>query len=124
MRRDQILPRTIKLGAIDGALIVPARLCAVLVRIYGPDEGGEPLQYFFPTALFAPLFRRRKSGVKQPSAAAALRSPRRDFVSIVSARVGFPQRAMEKGVGLAISPLADTPIRARFPEMGDDPFCF
>jgi hypothetical protein len=29
---------------------------------------------------------------------------------------------MEKGVGLAISPLADTPIRVHFPEMGDDPF--
>jgi hypothetical protein len=27
---------------------------------------------------------------------------------------------MEKGAGLAISPLADTPIRVHFPQMGDD----
>jgi hypothetical protein len=38
-----------------------------------------------------------------------------------SAAVGFPQRAMEKGVGLAISPLADTPNRLFFPESGKDP---
>jgi hypothetical protein len=29
---------------------------------------------------------------------------------------------MEKGAGLAISPLTDTPIRIHFPEMGNDPF--
>jgi hypothetical protein len=39
-----------------------------------------------------------------------------------SAAVGSPQRVMEKGAGLAISPLADTPIRDLFPEMGEDPF--
>jgi hypothetical protein len=29
---------------------------------------------------------------------------------------------MEKGAGLAISPLADTPIRVHFPQMRDEPF--
>jgi hypothetical protein len=29
---------------------------------------------------------------------------------------------MEKGAGLAISPLANTPNRVHFPEMGDEPF--
>jgi hypothetical protein len=30
---------------------------------------------------------------------------------------------MEKGAGLAISPLADTPIRDHFPEMGEVLYC-
>jgi hypothetical protein len=31
---------------------------------------------------------------------------------------------MEKGAGLAISPLADIPFRAVIPEIGDEPFFF
>jgi hypothetical protein len=87
------------------------------------------------------------SKLKQPSAAAALRSPRRDVASIVPGRAGFPQHRQPKartkplleggegavipmrirvlcafgikGAGLAISPLASISGRVFVPEPGD-----
>jgi hypothetical protein len=38
-----------------------------------------------------------------------------------SAAVGFPQRVVEKGAGLAISPLAGTPNRLFSPEYSEYP---
>jgi hypothetical protein len=83
-----------------------------------PNEGGK-LLLNFPTALFgaselAPLFELICMTSHSVSFSKVLSRLKQS-----SAAVGFPQRVMEKGAGLAISPLAGTPNRLVFPGSGD-----
>jgi hypothetical protein len=88
--------------------------------VQGYRPGGFGLFAPFPTALFGaselrildhPDIETARS-IPDPLDCRVLKQP--------SAAAGFPQRVVEKGVALAISPLADTPVHAYFPETGDD----
>jgi hypothetical protein len=91
-------------------------------RGLGYRPGGFGLFSPFPTALFgASELRIRDFPISEITPSVSIPFDGR-VLKQPSAAAGFPQRAMEKGAALAISPSADTPIRDHFPEMGDDPF--